>query len=425
MTAAARGADEARFEELRRARAAEADPAAKRRYLHALARVETPALASARGRARARATTSPMQDFTSYLGVLLGNRATREEAWRLVRDRWAEARAKADSPMMLRRLVESFAALPERRHLDEVEAFLEAHPIDGAKQATAQTLERLRMDVALRDRIIAPVGAWLRGRGTRDPQAGMGRPGGLLIAAATAAVVFLAGQHLYPLPTHETPPAPIAPAAPPAPPPQPPPPAADAAARTDGPSAVAGDAAAHDGPAGVAPPAHDASAQAGKPDAPGTADLAAAPPVQRKPASVEEEKQSDKDLAREAWRRNLPDLRVDGPRASLLIPLKGSTEGATFHVTNKPHAVVVKLPQAASMITMRLYKIDREGFRLVRINQSEKDAKAEDGSELKISLSDLGPPEVEIKDDFVRITVRRPSAPLPRAAPSPPDAGSD
>jgi hypothetical protein len=202
-------------------------------------------------------------------------------------------------------------------------------------------------------------------------------------------------------------------------------PAADAATRTDGPSAVAGDAAAHDAATGVAPGAHDASARAGKPDAPATADVAAAAQVQRKPASVEEEKQSDKDLAREAWRRNLPDLSVDGPRASLLIPLKGSSQGATFHVTNKPHAVVLKLPQAASMITMRLYKIDREGFRLVRINQAEKDAKAEDGSELKISLSDLGPPQVEIKDDFVRITVRRPSAPLPGAAASPPDAGSD
>jgi hypothetical protein len=118
-------------------------------------------------------------------------------------------------------------------------------------------------------------------------------------------------------------------------------------------------------------------------------------------------------------------VSVDGPRASLLIPLKGSSSGATFHVTNKPRAVVVKLPQAASMVTMRLYKIDREGFRLVRINQAEKDANPEDGTELKIGLTDLGPPQVEIKDDFLRVTVRRPSAPLPGAAASNPDAGGD
>jgi puromycin-sensitive aminopeptidase len=430
VTAAARVADEARFEDLRARARADADPAAKRRYLHALARVESPALA-ARAVELALAPDIPMQDFSSYVGVLLGNRATREAAFRLLRDRWTETRAKADSPMILRRLVESLATLPERRHFVEVQAFLEAHPIDGTKQATAQTLERMQMDADLRDRIIVPVGAWLRGRGARDPQAGMGRPGGLFVAAVTAAVVFFAGQQLFPLRPHEPPTPPVAPAAPPAPPPAPPPPpapAADAAARTDGPVAVAGDAAAHDAPArnaaaAIAPPAHDA--QAGKPEAPATADVAATPHVQRKPASVEEEKQSDKDVAREAWRRNLPDLSVDGPRAALLIPLKGSSQGATFHLTNKPRAVVIKLPQAASMITMRLYKIDREGFRLVRINQAEKDANPEDGSELKISLSDLGPPEVEIKDDFVRITVRRPSAPLPGAAASPPDAGSD
>jgi hypothetical protein len=65
---------------------------------------------------------------------------------------------------------------------------------------------------------------------------------------------------------------------------------------------------------------------------------------------------------------------------------------------------------------MKLYKIDREGFRLVRINQDEKDAKPEDGTEIKVSLTDLGPPQVEVKDDYLKVTVRRPSAPLPGAA---------
>jgi puromycin-sensitive aminopeptidase len=105
-----------------------------------------------------------MQDFSSYVSVLLGNRATREAAFAMIRDRWTETRAKADSPMILRRLVESLAGLPERRHYDDVRAFLEAHPIDGAKQAIAQTLERMQMDVALRDRILPRISAWLRAR---------------------------------------------------------------------------------------------------------------------------------------------------------------------------------------------------------------------------------------------------------------------
>jgi puromycin-sensitive aminopeptidase len=163
VTAAARRADAARFEDLRRRAREEADPAAKRRFLHALARVEAPALTE-RAVALALEADVPMQDFTSYLGVLLANPATRESAWRLVKDRFGDVRGKADSPMLLRRLVESLSSLPERRHLDEIVAFLEAHPIDGAKQATAQTLERLRMDVALRERLVPEVAAWLAAR---------------------------------------------------------------------------------------------------------------------------------------------------------------------------------------------------------------------------------------------------------------------
>jgi puromycin-sensitive aminopeptidase len=163
VTAAARAADEARFERLRRRVQTETDPAAKRRFLHALARVETPALVT-RSVELAMAEEVPMQDFTSYLGVLLGNRAAREAAWTLIRTRWEAVRAKADSPMLIRRLIEALSVLPERRHFEDVEAFLNAHPIEGAKQATAQTLERLRMDIALRERLLPQVGRWLSAR---------------------------------------------------------------------------------------------------------------------------------------------------------------------------------------------------------------------------------------------------------------------
>jgi len=73
--------------------------------------------------------------------------------------------AKASSPMLLRRLVEALAALPEGRHLVEIRAFLDAHPVEGARQATAQTLERLQMDVTLRERIMPEISDWLRGAG--------------------------------------------------------------------------------------------------------------------------------------------------------------------------------------------------------------------------------------------------------------------
>ena len=48
----------------------------------------------------------------------------------------------------------------EDDELTVVEQFLGAHPIDSAKQATAQTLERMRMDVTLRERLMPAVAAW-------------------------------------------------------------------------------------------------------------------------------------------------------------------------------------------------------------------------------------------------------------------------
>ena len=161
VAAAARGMDGKGFEDLRQSAASELDPAAKRRYLHALAMVEQPALVQ-RAVDLALDPFVQMQDFASYLGTLLANRATREAAWRLVQARWEEVRKKGDSPMILRRLVESLGSLPERRHLEQVEKFLAAQELSAARQAVAQTLERLRADVALRERLLPEMAAFLK-----------------------------------------------------------------------------------------------------------------------------------------------------------------------------------------------------------------------------------------------------------------------
>ncbi len=161
---AARGGGAARFDSLRKRYEAETDPAFKRRYLHALAAFEAPDQA-ARARALAFGEGVPLQDLASYCATLLVNPAARDPFWDELHARWDEVMARASgAPMLLRRIVEALGALPERRHLDAVAAFLEKHPIEVAKQATAQTLERMRQDVALRERLLAPVAAWL-GRG--------------------------------------------------------------------------------------------------------------------------------------------------------------------------------------------------------------------------------------------------------------------
>jgi puromycin-sensitive aminopeptidase len=160
----ARGGDAARFESFRSLFQAETDPTFRRRWLLALASFEDPALA-ARGIDLAFGDVVPLQDTASFVATLLGNRSAREPFWARLRGDWdlLHARLRA-APMLLRRVVEAMGALVERRHLEEAEAFLAAHPLEEARQATAQTLERMRQDVALRERTQGAVGAWLAGQ---------------------------------------------------------------------------------------------------------------------------------------------------------------------------------------------------------------------------------------------------------------------
>jgi puromycin-sensitive aminopeptidase len=157
----ARAGDAKRFDELQALFRKETDPTFRRRWLLALASFEDHGLA-ARGIDLAFGDAVPLQDTSSFIATLLGNRTAREPFWARLRIEWdaVHARLRA-APMLLRRVVEAMGALVERRHLEEVEAFLAAHPLEEAKQAAAQTLERLRQDVALRERTQRAIGAWL------------------------------------------------------------------------------------------------------------------------------------------------------------------------------------------------------------------------------------------------------------------------
>jgi puromycin-sensitive aminopeptidase len=107
----------------------------------------------------------PLQDSSSFIAGLLSNRAARDEFWRTMRQRWDALHARVGgAPMLVRRVVEAVGQLPERRHLEQAESFFAAHPLPAAKQAIAQTLERMRLDVALWDRAQRAVGAWLEKR---------------------------------------------------------------------------------------------------------------------------------------------------------------------------------------------------------------------------------------------------------------------
>ena len=134
--------------------------------------------------------------------------------------------------------------------------------------------------------------------------------------------------------------------------------------------------------------------------------------------------QQDKDLAREAWRRNRPDVTSAANKTSVLIPIKGSSKGSSSKVLRKTRTVVVTLPKAVAMITMRVYNLKHPVFHRVWIDQDEANAKPEDGSKLRIILGQTYDPQIEITDDFVRVSVRRvepkdePAEPKRREKPS-------
>jgi hypothetical protein len=141
-------------------------------------------------------------------------------------------------------------------------------------------------------------------------------------------------------------------------------------------------------------------------------------PAEPKPAARDKsgDKSGDKEVAREAWRKNLPDISAEPGKATIIIPIKGSIEGATYHVTAKPKSVLVTLPKGESMITMPFYNLRREGYRQLWIKKDE----ATGTTTMRIVLGEASDPQVEIKDDFVRVVVRRlVEAPSSNAAPAP------
>jgi puromycin-sensitive aminopeptidase len=161
---AARGGDAARFDRFMALAETEPEPTFKRRYLFALAAFEDPSLV---GRAIDLAFSDrlPLQESAGFAGALLGNPVARDPFWERLRRDWPRFHERlAHAPMLVRRTVEAMGALVTRGHLESVEEFLATHPIDEARQAVAQTVERLRQDVALRERALPAVARWISSR---------------------------------------------------------------------------------------------------------------------------------------------------------------------------------------------------------------------------------------------------------------------
>jgi len=232
---------------------------------------------------------------------------------------------------------------------------------------------------------------------------GVSRPLGIGVSLATGFVVFAIGASLFPvsrpLPPPPRPPIFVAP-----PPPTPPPvEATDAGAKGDAPTAMeATDAAAK--------AAMDARAESERAeDASVTqADAGEATGPDGGNESDPDCALADKDIAREAWRRNWPTLCKigDSGKAFILIPIKGSIEKAIGDLKRKPvREARVNLPEAESQLTLKLYKIRRMGFKDLKIGPPEDGP----GVRLRVRLlPGAGDPIFEVKDGYAKITVAMP-----------------
>ena len=164
--AVARAGDSGHFDRLLARLPAEADPAARRRCLVALASFEEPPLID-RALDLLPTDVVPMQDVATFLGTLLAGRGTQDAAFARVQARWAEVHKKAAAPMLLRRVVESLGELAHRR--GDVEALLaaQAAALAAVPQGVRQTLERLRLDEEVRARAVPALSRWLAGAPAR------------------------------------------------------------------------------------------------------------------------------------------------------------------------------------------------------------------------------------------------------------------
>jgi len=127
---------------------------------------------------------------------------------------------------------------------------------------------------------------------------------------------------------------------------------------------------------------------------------------------------SDKDIAREAWRRNAPTICVTGDgkdQAALYLPVKGNAMSATYDFRRRQKLLRILAPAAESQLTMAQYKLRRHGFRDLRIGGESQGG---DGAKLRITF-EKNPADVavELKETFIKVVIPLPTSGSTSASP--------
>jgi len=256
------------------------------------------------------------------------------------------------------------------------------------------------------------------GNSSRTPSAGqrngISRGAGVLVSLVTAAIVFGAGMAILPKAQSPAPPPAII-IPPPPPPPAPPAEAAGGQGEAGGAGGEGGAAAGGQagGAEAVPPPefADDAKPAAADDAAPpAAAEAAPAENTDGGEDNIADCALPDKDMAREAWRRNWPTICAVGDtgKGFILIPVKGSVQNAVVELKRKPvREARVSLPQAESQLTLKLYKLKKLGFKDLKVGPIDESAGT--GTRLRVRLMPgAGDPVFDVKDGYAKITVASP-----------------
>jgi puromycin-sensitive aminopeptidase len=136
---------------LERKRAAASDPEDEQRFLFGLTAFERPELIQRTMSLTVSDEVRP-QDRAHLFARLLGSRPARAPAWAFIRDHWVGIVAPLD-PMLQQNIVRALAQLTPEPMASEAGSFLPPRATDETRETISQTVEQLRIDAAVCQRL--------------------------------------------------------------------------------------------------------------------------------------------------------------------------------------------------------------------------------------------------------------------------------
>jgi aminopeptidase N len=165
LQVAASGGDRALYEQyLAKLGELAAQPEAYYQFLNALTSFSDPALVG-RTLEYAMSPAVRTQDTGTVLGTMMQKTASQEMTWEFVKTNWPTIVKSLGEFQGIPAIVESVGGFCSAERAHEVRAFFEKNPIPSSQRAVQQSIERIENCVALKDRQVKALAAWIAGNG--------------------------------------------------------------------------------------------------------------------------------------------------------------------------------------------------------------------------------------------------------------------